>query len=66
MNKGKAQRLQERRHQGPSMHEKCRGPNTGAWENTFFPIRRDQGQKTGISDGNSFRSIHVRDYKQGQ
>lgn len=47
---GKADRLKQRRHKGPSAHEECRGPNTGAWENTFIPIRRDQGFKTGVSD----------------
>lgn len=40
--KGQAQRLQGRRHKGESAAGKLRGPNTGAWEKTHIPIRRNQ------------------------
>lgn len=39
-----------RRHKGESSQGKDRGPNTGAWEKTNIPIKKDQGFKTGYSD----------------
>ena len=60
MSKGKAQRLNERRHKGPSQFEGLRGPK--AWEKTNFPLRKTYDIKTGVKDPNRFVRLRERRY----